>query len=259
MEEYVLPGEQPAAEETPAPHRSLLDSSRLWYAALVPLFGIYIEIYAANLTLALLVWGLALIMGPVACLLDRKHLVKRGADVSSLRPACVLLPPLYMIKRTKLTKDSPVCAIVWCVMMAYALIMNGFTSALTMDGDDIAGLIADSEWSYIEETKDVNCDRTIKETLEELSGGTLTWAGSKTDDGLSAVCADENGFGARFRLEFDGYMVGDMHLVSINMDGAVYEGESAAKLITERFDTPDSSEESSGDSSAESESDRQAA
>lgn len=256
MEEIILPVEEAVKEE-----KRGITTSRLWYAALVPLFGIYLEIFANSLELGLLVWGLALVMGPAACLLDYRFLEKKGIYSPQLRPAYALFPPLYIVKRTKLTGDSPVCGIVWCILFVFALAANDFTRALTLTESDMTGAISEGYWSCITETANVSCDKTIGESLEEMAGCTLEWSGARGDGCLSVSCKGENGFMAKFRIDHDGYVAGNYHLIMISIDGSAYDGEDAADLIRERYpsDSGSSEEESSSEADVSGEEDESAA
>ena len=238
MEEYLLPDDQYVGFE-----RRRFTTSRLWYAALVPLFGIFIEIYANSMPLGLLVWITALISAPAACLLDRRYIKKMGADTSSLKTAYTILPPLYIFKRTKLTGDSRVSGIVWCMMLVYALIMNGFTRNLTMNEISITQYISETYWSRIEETAEIYCDKSVNETLEELSGGSLTWSGSRAKDCLKVECTGENGFSADFTIDYDGYIAGNRHLDKLTFEGNTLDGAAAAELIEEKFGKKDDESE----------------
>ena len=252
LEEYVLPEEYSGSEGVVFRRKRGMGTGRLWYAALVPLFGIYIEMYADSFPLGVLVWVLAIVMGPAACLLDRRHIAGKGIDVSSLRPAYALLPPLYIFKRTKLTNDQRVCGIVWCIMAVYALFMNGFTGSALMDETSMIGAVRDGYWSGITETEDVSCEKTIGETLAEM-GGELEWSALRAEGHLAVRCTGKTGFRAVFKIDFDGYAVGKYHLDTIVTDGKTYDGEDAAKLIKERYKKDDSSAaaESSSESAAD--------
>ena len=252
MEEYILP-EEYGTDGAVVRKKRGIGTGRLWYAALVPLFGIFIEIYADSFALGVLVWLIALIMGPAACLLDRRYVEEKGFDVLQLKPVYALLPPLYIFKRTKLTGDSQISGIVWCIMLAYALFMNGFTQSLLMDESMMVSAIENDYWSSIAETEDVDCDDTIGVTLAAM-GGELEWTAFRADGYLSVRCTGKSGFGANFKIDYDGYAAGKYHLVSLTINDEIYEGEDAAKIIKERFKKAESSSsaESGTESAAES-------
>ena len=250
MEEFFLPDGQTEWEGF---ERRGMGTSRLWYAALVPLFGVFTELYADSLALGLLVWIMAIIMSPAACLLDRRHIKKKGADTSSLKTAYVLLPPLYIFKRTKLTGDMQTCGFVWCIMLVYALMFNGFTKSLTMKESSMTSFISTAYWSNIEEMEDISCNKSVGETLEELSGGSLTWSGSRAKGCLKVGCTGENGFAAAFTIDHDGYAAGKRRFVSMTIDGKTCDVAAAAELIEEKFGAKEdkSSSETDADSSSD--------
>ena len=236
-----------------------LSSGRLWYAALVPLFGVYTELYASNKWLGMLVWGLALVMSPAACLLDLKYIRKNGHNYAALSPVYALIPPLYIFKRTKLTGDSSVCGAVWCIMAVYALIFNGFTTASNLKKSDFTGAIKENYWHNISELSDVTAEKTVLETLEELfsdaddssEGDTaLDWNAVKHKGYVEVTCSAGEDFGAEFRIDFDGYAISAYHLVSITENGKTTEGDKAADRIKELF-PDDSSGESGADDSGD--------
>lgn len=223
--------------------------SRLWYAAIVPLLGIYIEVYANSFRLGVLVWGLAAVMSCAACLFDYSYIGKHGYKYDALKPAFALLPPVYIFKRTKLTGDSSVCGAVWCIMFVYALIFNGFTTAANLKKSEMTGAIKESKWSYISGFDDVSADKTVEETLKELfteSGKPapdLDWNAEKHSGYVTVTCEVKDGDGgAEFRLDFDGYCFGTYHIVSLTENGKKLASDKAVTRIKELLPKDESSE-----------------
>lgn len=245
-------------------HQYKISSSRIWYAALLPLISLFIEIYAMNFLLGLMVWGFCIVMSIAACLFDRDYLNKLGIDVSPISPTFALIPPIYMFKRAALVGERPSVGSICIITMVYALAFNGFTKALTIDNGDLIDHVRGNYWvnvsgvesgSGAQQSFELIGDTLDRYTDEQLGGSELHW--SVDDDGKKIlVSADTNdgSMAVEFRFTFDGYVFGDIEVESLTIDGRTYTDEKAAeqlsKIVGRDNDNDDSSEEDDAEDAA---------
>lgn len=234
-----------------------ISSSRIWYAALVPVFSLFIEMYAMNLLLGLIVWGACIVMSIAACLFDREYLSGLGIDVSPLSPALALLPPVYMFKRAALVGDRPTAGSICIITMVYALVFNGFTEAITMDKNDMINHVKDNYWSNVSgvESGSSLTYELIGDTLdrysdEQLGGDTIRWSAEESGRDI-LVCAetDDGSLVIEFAFDFDGYVFGDIEVESLTLGGRTYEDEKAADQLSSMIDDGDNDDSSDSEGS----------
>lgn len=254
-------------------NRNFLDNSRIWYASVVPILGLFIEVFATSKPFGVLVWAMAVIMLIAACLLDRKYVMAQGIDLSKVPAITAILPPVYMIKRCKLTSTRQSPSIVWVIMTLFALLFNGFTVGASMTEDDMVSQVRDNYLMNVSGFSERTELDLIGDILEEHAGGKLAWTAEYSGEKVvvSAVCkskksdeseapqtkgevlkelldnssvsesADENDdkniiFSIEFEMNFDGYSFGEIKIISITDGGKTYDGKKAAKHFTDIVD-----------------------
>lgn len=222
-----------------------LSSSRIWYAALVPIIALYVELYASNLYLGILVWSCALISIWIACALDKKYLGENGIDTSRIGAAYIIFAPFYISKRSKLLRQKSSAAAVMTVALLYALVSNGFTDALTMEESDMIDQVKYNYSVYIDGLSGYDSYNYIGESLVDWSGLTeddFEWSAVRKS-GCIEVYAESQVICVVFSVEYDGYAFGDITVESLNIDGEEYGGGELSEKLAEIF----IGEEESGD------------
>lgn len=218
-------------------------NGRVWYVAMLPLLGLLIERYAVNIYLGVLLWGIILIASPIICIYDEKELENLGLSSRQLH-SCRWFPPLYLFKRAVAARQSTAPVVMLCIFSLYALMNNGFVTALRLNDNAFVNLIKSSNITSVEEYKDSSFSGTIGRHIEDFAiEGTTEWSFSKENksrivtvtgkcnyDGIS-----NQKFEIRFEIAFDGYAVNNMHINSVLLDGRKLEGENRSEFLKSVF------------------------
>ncbi len=210
-----------------------LSSSRAWYAAVVPLIGLFIEILADSIYLGALVWITCAVSCVAACVLDRRYLGAQAIDLTALKPCTAYIPPLYLYKRAVLLNANPTQIIVFIISFIVALSSNGFTMARMMDEDDAAGEVRNNYLVNVESFENTQPTKTIEELLklyskDHLGAQKLEWSAERGDGAVTVGAVSERkDFEIVFSIEFDGYAFGMITVEKITENSKTYEDERA--------------------------------
>jgi hypothetical protein len=232
--------------------RKHVDSSRLWFAVCIPLFSLFIELYASTWVLGILVWAAAIFSLYAACIADFRFLKKQGYDVSSIGRTSLIVPPLYALKRAKLLGESIVPAIFMTAFIIYALLFNGFTAAATADEETITNRVKSNYSSNITQLADTGSYDLVGDMLDSAADGDeVTWTEKKGND-IIMITAECDKFTIEFSMEFDGYAYGDITVTKLTVDGKEYtDSELTDKLKEMLISDSDSENDSESDNSTE--------
>lgn len=227
------------------------ENSRVWFAACVPLIAVFVEAFSANsFRLGVLVWVTAVISMYAACIADVKYLKKQEFGVKGLSPL-IIIPPLYVFRRAKLTRSSAAPCIVMVILILYASVINGFSQAAAMSDDDKLDYV---RASYVQSISGLDASgiSTIDQKLTEYVGEDkeIEWTESEKS-GRITVTAECGKFKIVLTVPFDGYAFGDITVSELTVDGKKYEGDELKDKLNEIFigDSDSSSEKENGSNS----------
>lgn len=218
---------QRLSEPVTLPRGSKYSNSRIWYATFIPLLSLFIEIYADCFALGVLVWCCCIIAQTAACLLDRRYLKQQGVDVAELHPAMAVLPPLYIFKRTAITKDQNTAAIIWICFAFYAACANSFSQGIMMDQDKMISQVRDNYWISLDNVKGYEyadeagfVGTTINKAPESLGAkGKAKWTAKRMEDRIY-VTVTRGELTLKFEVLYDGFTFTEAYLTEYS-DGTV--------------------------------------
>ena len=228
-----------------------LRSGLVWYAALLPGLGLFLENYAINKYLGAFVWIFILIARPLSCLLDWKRFERiKGAAPSPKWLA--LLPTVYIFKRCTALRENTAVGVVCAICFTYGVIGNGFVVGLRVDDEAIINTTKNtspyslSEFSeyYTGHDFSENIEASLKDIDYSLTRSgdtcTVTIKGVETSTGSTVELV--------FTVAHDGFTYTEYELTEIRLDGVTLEGDDKTDLI-DRLLGAGNSDEPSGEQS----------
>ena len=227
------------------------DNALMWYASLLPFFGIIFELYAASKYLGILLWALIIVMRIIVCRKDCKMLIKMGMwQQQNITPA-VFFPVVYMFQRSRMLRRTPTVGIVAVVCMFFALASNGFTTALTYSDEDYIDLVKEYYTSYIldlpqEENYVADPTRSIDALLNLYcttdSGGNLPqpveYEYKKTGSNRYVTAHMTKGgedISVTFLLDYDGYYYNGMYVEGATVNDKEMSEDELDEFLKEAF------------------------
>lgn len=227
-------------------------NSMIWYVALLPLFGLVFEIYAAGKFLGYFLWGLIIAVRIIVCIYDNKKLKAMGLWDPTSSSWLVLLPVMYIIARSQKLKRSfmPVGIAAGCMVLA--ILNNGFTEAMTYNENNYYTFVSESYASYIYdlpyyENYVYNPYLTIDGMLNRYC---IPTSGKLTEDAFisyeyenvdsehyvtASAMKDGKKLAIVFWIDYDGYYFGGVDIDEITLDGKPVEGEQRDQMLRDIF------------------------
>ncbi|MBR6337083.1 MAG: hypothetical protein IKR76_05055 [Ruminococcus sp.] len=236
------------------------------YMIFLPLFGLFLENFAASLPLGILLWGLVMIFLRVAAYRDAKRAIEKNILQSSATTVAVLAPIVYLFMRCQGLGKGMGRFIALCITAAIALFTNGFTQSMrtnTQSFIEIARSRYLSELSVVEKVEKVDenymLDDRVKIFIDEPDWSYSEFGGKKCVilKGTFNDLAPEDYKGKETELKlksnFDGYNIKSMSFKfdECTLDGKEVTGKDKEKLIkglTHDWASP-KGDNSTGDSS----------
>lgn len=204
-----------------------IKNGRMWYMAFLPLFACYLENFAVNIILGILLWVSVIIICPLICISDEKHLRSFGIDTVNLYKYR-LIPPVYLFKRSVVTKQSSTSFVLFIIFLAYAVMNNGFSQALRINDDTFIRSVQSSYVSSLSEYDEITSYKTIGEQIEAFANkDSVEWEFSQDKDfryvSVSGKCSyegkDNQNFELIFKIDFDGYALISTEVESLSVNG----------------------------------------
>ena len=227
------------------------DNALMWYASLLPFFGVIFELYAASKYLGILLWAVIIVMRIIVCRKDCKMLIKMGMWQSQNITPAVFFPVVYMFQRSKALRRTPSVGIVAVLCMFFAIASNGFTTALTYGEDDYIDLVKEYYTSYIldlpqEENYVADPTRTVDALLNLYcttgSGGNLPqpveYEYEKTGSKRYVTALMTKGgedISVTFLLDYDGYYYNGMYVESATVNDKEMSEDELDEFLKEAF------------------------
>lgn len=223
----------------------------IWYAAVLPALGLFLENYALNKYLGMLIWCIVILARPAACLADRHILLSSGA-VKSSPLLLAFFPTVYIFKRCFDLKQNTAVAVVCIISLSYGIIGNGFVVGMSVNDDSIIeyvkGKYAHSVAGTQLEGQPVSFEDAVSKTLDNVKyeitqkGDERTVAvKGKTKEGSDEICFI-------FTVVHDGFTLTEFKLSEVIKNGTKLEGDERSellrKLLTPQVRTNESTAES---------------
>lgn len=237
-----------------------LRNGAMWYVAILPALGLYLENYALNKWLGVLIWAFVLIGDRVICFRDMKRLEKLGYPVESIKTFSAVFPLIYMYKRCRLLKQSNIIAVFFTIFTVYAVIDNGFTLSLQIDDQTFTDQVKYGYLINLDGYSDINgqnINNIIGEQInafinEEEAEYKVSAEGDLRYITVSGSCdynGDENvALEIVFVIDYDGYAFKSFRADSVTVSGKILEDEEKWELLDEILLNSSTGTESYGDS-----------
>ena len=208
-------------------------SGLVWYAAVLPLLGLFLENFAMNKYHGFMIWGIVLFMRPLCCLLDRRVLREAGTDTGPA--ALALLPTVYLFKRCFALRHNNAIVIVCLISFSYGVIGNGFTLGLTLDEDRLLNAVRNQSVTSIEPLKKETADESISDALERTCDS-ISWEMTRSGDVRTVTAsAVQKTTGDKLVLTFsvthDGFTYLDYSFESVTKNGEQLKGDDEKELL----------------------------
>ena len=214
-----------------------LRSGLVWYAAVLPGIGLFLERFTLNKYLGLLLWGLIIIIRPFCCLADMRILEKRG--VMSCSRWFALVPTVYYFKRCMRLRHNMAIAVVSMICFGYAVVGNGFTGGLMIDDQRIMNAVRNESIKSVTELKNEKISGSIADAAESaldnaqwsiVSDGdvrTVTVIGTSKsgNDSVSLI----------FKVTHDGYTFTGFDLEKVMKNGSEIKDEEREEYLKKLF------------------------
>lgn len=214
-----------------------LRNGLVWYAAVLPGLGLFLERLTLNKYLGFLLWGLILILRPLCCLADIRMLEKRG-DMSCSH-WFALVPAVYLFKRCMSLRHNMAIAVVCMICLGYAAVGNGFTGGLMIDDERIMNAVRAENVTSVSEIKNENVRGTIGDTLSS-SLDDPQW--SVVSDGdvrtvtVSGIIKDsKEQVSLVFKVTHDGYAYTGFELDKVIKDSLTLEDDERKEFLKKLF------------------------
>ncbi len=229
------------------------DNSLVWYVAILPAFAMFVNIYAENKYHGFLLWGLVILLRIGVCIYDNKKLIKMGMWQQSKVSPTVLLPFVYIIKRTGFLKRKSTIIVVAGGCLLFGITSNGFVQTALATDETYCQYVSQYYSSYItnlpeEENFYPDDDDIIDMILKKKCyGSTYTGEDKKAEVDYSSEVIDNVRYVTAtatyekeeleivFILDHDGYIFKGMEIDEISHGGEKLSGDEKDELIKELF------------------------
>lgn len=212
----------------------------MWYVALLPALAIFLENYAINKWLGMLVWGFVLVACPIICYRDALKLINMGIGRSSMKTAAVLCPVAYMFMRCKALRQSSTKAVMFIIFTGFAIMGNGFTVSLNMDDN---AFIERVKYNYVINLEELSTETSFNMIGEQLNAyitedeakyeisteGDLRYITAKGTDGSGKALE------IVFAVDYDGFAFKSYSVDSISLDGQKLSDIEKQELLEKIF------------------------
>lgn len=218
-------------------------NGRIWYVAILPLLGLYLENFAVNLYLGILLWAFIIIACPLVCIWDEKDLSKLGLSNRQLH-SVRWFAPLYIFKRSVFTKQSTAPVVMFCIFGLYALMNNGFTTSLRLNDDSFISLVKSTGIASLEEYQESGYDEKIGSQIKIFANENSTeWTVTKENGTRIVTVAGkcnydgefDRSFVIEFEVEFDGYAIKKINVGGVKFNGKELDGDERSQLLETVF------------------------
>lgn len=212
------------------------DSGAVWFVIILPVFGLFAERYANSIYTGTLLWALVIILMPIGCLLDCKHLKKQGLDTSGFSK-WFWFAPAYLIKREKhLGKDYLKIAVLIFFCLA-ALALNGFIQGKQVNSNSILGIVKNS---YVQNLDNYNGNSTniIGTQISNFLGKDADWKCTKNGIRYNVTCKGKNGsdtYEFHFVVKHDGFTYQGFAVTEILKNGKKLVDQDFREVMTKTF------------------------
>ncbi|MGN0601219.1 MAG: hypothetical protein ACI4I7_00765 [Oscillospiraceae bacterium] len=200
-------------------------NGKVWYVAFLPLLGLFLENFAQNKWMGIILWLSILVIGPIVCISDEKDLRKFGVSSLQLYKAR-FFPPLYVYRRIIMTKQTKTPFVMLIIFMIWALLNNGFAASLKITDETFINMIQNCYTSSVTDLDENKVNNIIGERIDDFAQkDTVKWSYSEDDCfkyvTVSGLCnygsKQSQKFEITFKLNYDGYKVKEITLQSASL------------------------------------------
>ena len=212
----------------------------MWYVALLPALAAFLENYAINKWLELLVWGFVLIACPAICHSDAVKLERMGIGNAKMKKEAVICPVAYMFMRCKTLRQGSMKAVLFTIFTGFAIMGNGFTVSLSMDDNAFIERVKNSYAVNLEDLSDEMSFNIIGKQLnsyisEDEAKYEIITDGDKRYVTAKGTDPDGKKLEIVFLLDYDGYAFKCFKVDSITLDGSELSADEQAELLKKIF------------------------
>lgn len=223
--EFVVPTARPQKK---------IRNGLVWYAAILPALGLFLESYALNKYLGMLVWSIVIIARPAACLADRHILLRDGADIR-IPTILAFLPTVYIFKRCFDLKQNTAIAVVCLISLSYGVIGNGFVVGLTMDDDKATEIVRNRYAASVAGVRGAidpeSFDTAINRALDHVSYDVERNGDERIVTVKGTDPSTEDKYVFVFSVVHDGYALTGFELKEVTLNGSTVEGDDRSELL----------------------------
>jgi len=225
----------------------------VWYAAILPALGLFLENYALNKYLGMLIWGIVILARPAACLADRYVLLRSGA-VGHSEPIIAFFPTIYIFKRCFDLKQNTAVAVVCLISLSYGIIGNGFVVGLSMSDDKALDYVK-SKYAYSvagvqPDNEILSFDEAIGKTLSDVRYEVTCKGDERTVSVTGKSVSTDDKYELRFRLVHDGFTLTEFTLSDVIKNGNTLKDDARSDALKEILVPDHSKDKDSAVSSA---------
>ena len=217
------------------PNRNI-QNGLIWFVCILPVFGLFLENYAINAIVGIILWSAVVVLIPFCCVIDCKNLEAQGYDMRSAKKF-LFFPPLYIHKRNQIFHHSFINVLIISLGLATAVFFNGFSQGLTLTANKVQAVVQNSYVSNLENFSGTSTN-IIGTQLEEYFGKSAEWTSEKTNDGFSVVCSGTKGgetIKVYINVKHDGFCYQGVKVDKITVNNVKANKETSKKLLTEIF------------------------
>lgn len=229
--------EELLTDGAPVQKNPAVRSGLVWYAALLPVLGLFFENYSVNKYLGFLIWILVLVLRPVCCYADYRILSKKGVfrDESPKAALITLLPTVYCFRRCFALRHNTAMAVICIMCLSYGILGNGFIGGMRVNDDTIFSAVKGQSVRSLKETREINENDDFSEAVERNAPGAEWSIVTDGDKRTVSVKGQLTGTDEQFTLEFvvihDGYTYLEYKLDKVLKDGEELTGDDRKDLL----------------------------
>ena len=220
----------------------------VWCMMILPLAGLFLEMYAIDKYAGIALWLIVIIMIYVCGIMDYRQIkdslsAEKAEQLKKLLP----IPPAYLFMRCKSTTGESYKGIVMGILLAAAMFSNGFVHGLMINEEKIIEAVEYSTASVFDNFSGQS-DDVIEDSLKEWLGEDYTSACTRKGDVYTITFSGKHdGKPAEITVEVvhDGFVYKTVKTKTVKTDGKELEGDELKDTLYEIFTDEKPADESS--------------
>ena len=229
---YARPARKPVAKG----ERSA--EGGMWCVTVMPVAGLFMELFASNWITGAVLWALVIFLIWFGCFADLRQISGEldEASAARLRPLR-MIPPAYICVRDKMRTGEYYRGIVLGILMAAAIVGNGFTQGLMVNEKSIPEKLKKSSVVSLSNFKG-SSDNIIGEQLDSWFDGGYDTECTKSGTLFSTVYSGKHGgksASVTIEIVHDGYAYRSIKATDVTIDGKKQEDDELRDTLKEIF------------------------